>query len=1117
MNRHIIDNDYVLFNRQPSLHRMSMMGHRVKVMEGDTFRLNVSVTPPYNADFDGDEMNMHVPQSIQSVSELINIASVNNQIISPRENKPIITIVQDTLLGIYKLTQSEIIQFNEGTSVHLGKNTNLYDVSKNTSNNKCVDSCLYTKKQMINIISDLSTFDGSLPKHDNSFEYNGTKILLWSGRSILSYILPNNINLEMVNNSYDNFISIDKDNTREKILLSENNKKINIVKIVNGFIQKGTFDKGLFTKTSKGLIHTIFNDLGPERTNLFLNDLQKIISYILLIEGFSVGISDMIADKDTNHKISSIIEERKLQIEEIMQEFHLNIFEGIPGQSNKDYFESKVNSILNKTINDTGKIGLSNLDPKNRATYMVNSGSKGKLTNIAQMIACLGQQNVDGKRIPYGFNGRTLPHYYKYDDSSEARGFVQNSFISGQTPQEFFFHAMGGREGLIDTAVKTSQTGYIQRKLVKAMEDLMVGFDYSVRSSSGSNNQFIYGNDGRDATYDESQSLYLTKLSYEELMNKYYFDEKTNWKKYYNKSLNEKASKLTRKILDDSFMELLDHREYLISNVFNGDIQNNINYPIHIQRIVENIVQKNKKSNMLPNDILKGNQKLINKLFINDKFKNNKIIQILIDIHLNPKVLISEYSITREEYKFICKTIQETFYNSKISPGEMVGAVAAQSIGEPATQMTLNTFHFAGVSAKSNVTRGIPRLKELLHVSKNMKSPSTIISLLPEFSEDKNKLSFVKNKLEYTLLKDIIQSSSIYYDSKNFEYKTNIEEDKELLSLYKEFSLIENEEEEGEDMNLYPWIIRLVFDRNKMLEKGVVMEDIHMKLMEYDSDRIVFIYTDDNSKNLVGRISILNESMNNEITGIQEQSDILSIIKNINEDIINNIVIKGIPNITDIIVSEITDYNKNDEKIFPKIKENFTLNANKKNILLSDGINLIDIMNCEYVDPYYSFSNDIIETYNVLGIEASRNILIDEIVDVIDHAGEYINLRHIELLCDVMTSKGELTSINRQGINRGDIGPLAKCSFEDTTDQLIKASIFSEKDNLKGVSSNIMMGQKIKSGTGLCEIFIDEEQLINNIPELENIIDEEDDINILLNIQEDDENCMEDDFKFSFE
>ena len=1111
VNRHIVDNDYVLFNRQPSLHRMSMMGHRVKVMKGDTFRLNVSVTPPYNADFDGDEMNMHVPQSVQAMSELINIVSVNHQIISPRENKPIITVVQDTLLGLYKLTQSEIIRFNEGNQLAYNSSANIYDISNTPNNYKCVDSCIYNKKQMINIISQLSTFNGTYPEPDNSYEKGSKKIDSWSGKSILSYVLPDHINLEMKNSSYDNVSSDNSDPLKK--LISENTDKINKVLIVKGKIQQGTFDKGLFSKTSKGLIHTIYNDLGPERTNDFINDLQKIVSTVLLIEGFSMGISDIVADSKTTEKINTIISQRKIQIEEIMQDFHLNIFEGIPGRNNHDYFESKVNGILNKTINETGKIGLSNLDPKNRGTYMINSGSKGKLTNIAQMIACLGQQNVDGKRIPYGFDGRTLPHYHKYDDSSEARGFVENSFISGQTPQEFFFHAMGGREGLIDTAVKTAQTGYVQRKLVKAMEDLTVNYDYSVRSSSGTIVQFVYGNDGMDGQHVESQTLYLTKLSPEELMNKYYFDDKTNWTKYFNKSLADKCKDMNRDIFDKMFYELLDHREYIITTLYNGNIQNNINYPVHIERIVENLTDKSGKSNMMPLDIYKGNERLAQSLIITEEFKNNKIMKFLIDIHLNPKVLICKYKITRSEYKLICNTIKEKFYKSKISPGEMVGVVAAQSIGEPATQMTLNTFHFAGVSAKSNVTRGIPRLTELLHVSKNIKSPNTTISIYPEYSSDTNKLSFVKNKLEYIKMKDVLLSSSIYYDPENSNYETIIPKDRELLSIYKEFQDLENG-----DTNKYPWIIRFVFDKEKMLEWGIIMEDIYMKLLEYDSERINFIFTDDNSKDLIGRISINCDADPDEIlNGIQDQSDILSIIKSINEDIINNISIKGIPNITDIIITEENVSKINDEKSEIHNKFSYSLESEKKKCLVSDGINLVDIMNSPYVDYINTHSNDIIEIFNVLGVEAGRQVLRDEIVSVVDHAGEYINIRHIELLCDVMTSKGELTSINRQGIKRGDVGPLAKASFEDTTDQLIKAGIFSERDNLKGVSSNIMMGQRIKSGTGICDIYLDEEEMYTyNTTKEELLYENEDNIDNLLNIQEEGD-CKEVDFKFSFE
>jgi len=1116
VNRHINDGDYVLFNRQPSLHKMSMMGHRIIIMKGNTFRLNVSVTPPYNADFDGDEMNMHVPQSIQAVSELINIASVNNQIISPRENKPIIEIVQDTLLGIYKLTSQEAIHYENGKTSHYSENTNIYPLEDKDRNQftKTVDSCLYTRTQMMNIICDLSTFNGVCPPSDRYTLVKNEKIELWSGKAILSYIIPDTIQLNMPNSSYDNNKNIDISSNnlddKKKRMIKDNNY-INLVEIINGNITHGVFDKNLFSKTSKGLIHTIYNDLGKIRANHFINDLQKIVSYILLVEGFSVGISDMIADENTNSNIQSIISERKKQIEDIMQEVHLNIFEGIPGQTNNEYFESKVNSILNKTINETGKKALENLDSKNRATYMINSGSKGKVTNIAQMIACLGQQNVDGKRIPYGFIDRTLPHYHKYDDSSEARGFVENSFISGQTPQEFFFHAMGGREGLIDTAVKTSQTGYVQRKLVKSMEDLIVGFDYSVRSSSGEIVQFVYGNDGMDATHVESQPLIITKASIDEIKNMFHCDEKLNWNDLLTKSIYDKMIKENYiDTLNESYLKILNHRQYLISVVFNGKPENNINYPIHFQRLISTICgshRKKKHTNISPLTILKKNEKLIKSLKVNDIFHNNKLLEILIDIYLHPKSLINQYYITKEEYNAILTEIKLGFNNSKISPGEMVGAIAAQSIGEPATQMTLNTFHFAGVSAKSNVTRGIPRLKELLHISSNIKSPSTEIYLKPNYQNDRNKANYIKNIIEFTVIKDIIESSSIYYDPMNNIHETIIEEDKDMLSIYKEFIDIENA-----DIETYDWILRYVFNKEKMLEKNIVMDDIYHSLMNYDPDKLIFTFSDDNSKQLIGRISmkITKNKIESEGKGIQNQSDIISIFKNINEDILNNISIRGIKGITDIVCSETKGFIKQDKEV---------VSVNEY-ILETDGVNLIEILNNDYIDCEKSISNDIIEVYQVLGIEAARNALIKEIILVAE--GHYINHRHIELLVDAMTNRGDLVSINRQGIKRGDTGPLAKCSFEDTTDQLIKSSIFSEKDKLKGVSSNIMMGQIIKSGTGLSDILFDEEQfmetVISNDEDYE-IIDESN-INDLLENQdneEENEMCAESDFKFSFE
>ena len=1109
VHRHLINGDYVLFNRQPSLHKMSMMGHRVRVMKGNTFRLNVSVTPPYNADFDGDEMNMHAPQSIATVAELMNISSVKYQIISPRENKPIITIVQDTLLGINKLTKGEKIKcIGLGVdNYHFSNNTNIYPVKKSSEkvSTNIVETSMFTKNQVMNLICTLSTFktnNGKLPESSININVYGEDVELWSGKSILSYIIPKNINISMNNALYDNI----PDDELNKIIIE------------NGIILSGGLDKGIFTKTSKGLIHTIYNDLGPEATKDFIDDLQKITTYFLTIEGFSVGIGDMVADEKTYEKIKGVIDDNKLKIEEIMQEFHLNIFENFSGKSNKEYFEGKVNNLLNKTLTQTGNIGLENLDQKNRVTNMVNCGSKGKSTNIAQIVACLGQQNVESKRIPYGYQDRTLPHYNKYDDSSEARGFVENSFISGQTPQEYFFHAMGGREGLIDTAVKTSETGYIQRKLMKSMEDLCVDYDVSVRNSSGCIIQFVYGEDGMDSCAVEEQSLLIMNMDTDKICKTFLFDDKTNWNKILTKEIVSKLEKDIQQEMEESFYEILNHKHFLFTELFkNKGVTNKVTFPVHIQRITTNIcLKKNKLSNISPSEILNNNYILKEQLKVNESFKNNKLIQILIDIHLHPKILISKYKIQSEEYYKIIATIKETYEKSRISPGEMVGAIAAQSIGEPATQMTLNTFHYAGVSAKSNVTRGIPRLRELLGVTKNLKAPSTIIRLNDRFGKYQNKSQYAKNKLEYTVLKDIVTKNQIYYDPKNSFIDSDIEEDKGMLEIYKEFLRFEK----GEDFNYEekcPWIIRFTFNKELMMDKGIVMEDVYLALMNYDTDKLDFIYSDDNSSELIGRISIKAEvqgKVDEQLNGLSDQSDVLSIFRNIQEDILSNVVIKGIKNITNIVMSE------QDINIY---KENEIV-QDKTWILETDGVNLLDVFNSSYVDFVNTYSNDIIEVYDCLGIEAARQLLIEQITEVIEYEGSYINDRHIELLCDIMTNKGILTAINRQGINRGDIGPLAKCSFEDTTDQLIKAGLFGEKDKLNGVSSNIMMGQIINAGTGLCDIYLDEKKMIEEMKDIS--FTKEDftevthrNINDLLKEHQLDEGvddyCEEDNFEFS--
>jgi len=391
VHRHLNNGDYVLFNRQPSLHKMSMMCHKVIIMPYQTFRLNVLDTPPYNADFDGDEMNLHCPQNIQTMSELKDLAAVPYLILAQRDGKPSIEIVQDTLVGSFRLTK---------------------------------DYTIVNDKQMANLQMCNSYFKGKLDKPSNNYTY--------TGRELFSEILPPSLYIEV------------KNKAEQKVII--NNSKL----------ITGNLDKTVFHSITDGLIPIIYHDYGPVEIKKFLDNTQRLVCRWLLTAGFSIGISDLVADKNTDNELNNKIKEMKSNAYKQLEDMRKGDLENDSIFNNEEFIERQIIGILNQTTNDVARISLTKIDEKtNRMFNMVKSGSKGKETNIAQIMACVGQQNVDGKRISYGFTDRTLPHYTKYDDGPEARGFVENSFISGLSPQEVFFHAMGGREGLIDTAVKS--------------------------------------------------------------------------------------------------------------------------------------------------------------------------------------------------------------------------------------------------------------------------------------------------------------------------------------------------------------------------------------------------------------------------------------------------------------------------------------------------------------------------------------------------------------------------------------------------------------------------------------------------------------------------------------
>jgi DNA-directed RNA polymerase II subunit RPB1 len=1020
VHRHLMDDDNVLFNRQPSLHKMSMMAHRVKVMKHNTFRLNVSVTKPYNADFDGDEMNMHVPQSIQTSVELNKLARVPSQIISPRMNGPVISPVQDTLLGIYRIT-----------------NDNVY----------------FNELEMMEMLMTIESFDGNLPEP----EINKGQYQRWTGRQLISLILPC-VNMNMGNGEYDD--SIDD--------------KLNYVKIKDGVILQGRFDKKIVSSGTNGLVHMIFNDFGEKACQRFLDNIQDIITRYLLKTGFSVGISDLIADEITQKKMEDTIVKNKKEVSEVIQHIHLNIFENESGKDKSIEFEDKINNILNKTSNDAGKIGLKSLDPNNRMTNMVKSGSKGSNINISQMISCLGQQNVDGKRIPYGFTDRTLPHYLKYDDSPEGRGFVENSFIRGLTPQEFFFHAMGGREGLIDTAVKTSETGYIQRKLIKAMEDLKVSHDLSVKNAGGKIVQFIYGEDGYNYAKIESQYLDFLELDFNRLQEKHRFNHNEKYDLYMEEETIDEMKKNKSFIedIDKFYMDTEELCHILRGDIFKNNFISNVNYPINLKRLVNHVIslfniEKTDLSDLSPLFVIEKIHELEDYLKIEIMDEISLIFKSLIYSYLSPKHLIKNKRMSKLGFEHLINMIKVKYHQSFISTGEMVGAIAAQSIGEPATQMTLNTFHFAGVGSKSNVTRGVPRLKELLHISKNLKMPSVTVYLKDEFSGNVNTAQSVANNLEYTLLKNIVCMSSIYYDPS--DDNTAVPEDNQFMEIYKLFNEIDPVENEVDSR----WVLRLEFDRKELMNKNISMDDIYIAIFSIYKDEVSSHYTDDNAGKIIFRMRV-------KIDGLKNDNRDIIYLKNFEKTMLENVVIKGINKIESVNLRS----DKNNT-----VFEDGEYKMKEKWILDTNGTNLIEILSHPSVDYTRTYSNDIVEVYNLLGIDAAKKLIFKEINEVLDFSGSYVNYRHLSLLCDTMTNKGKLMSIDRFGINRDrDIGPLAKCSFEETTDQIFKASIYGEIDKLDGVSANIMMGQIIPAGTGESMVFLDEMKLLDVKPKKKKII-----------------------------
>ena len=680
---------------------MSMMGHRVRPIKGQSFRLNPSVTKPYNADFDGDEMNVIVPQNRLSMLEISEITCVKEQIISPQSNSPIIGSIMDNVLGSYILS---------------------------------LDTEFITEDYLYNIILKLPRFNGILPAPDKII---ATK-KYWSGKTIFSMILPKN------NITY---------------FRSHKNED---VQIVNGKFVSGNLTKKIVGSSAGGLIHVINNDIGTNSAADFINDVQILTNRFLKFRGFSVGFDDIKRNEELQKTNLDTIITAKKKVEKYIKETYSK-----KTKISKEDFEQYIFNTLNKARDDIGSNVMKTIDTSNSFYQMIESGAKGNVLNISQILGSVGQQNIQWNkkhgRVPMILNNRTLPYFHQHDSSPDARGFVEHSYVDGLDVTEFFFHMQAGREGVIDTACKTADVGYLQRKLIKSLEDIKVCYDMTIRNEGNRVVQFAYGGKNVNTIKQEHQYFHLLMKSKKE------FKESYKWTRKQIESTYK--YKIKKQIILDEYLQLKKLRRIFQKKKLYEET--NICEAINIPRIIQQAMKKYKNNITLkrinPQYILTKIEELEKIIILNPNKKfpfnelnkyNLQITRALLRSNLSTKNIVYKYKLSKKSFNFIVNEIEKKFYRNIIDPGTAVGPISAQSIGEPCTQ--LSVVYDTKVRVKINEKYQEPKIGKLIdnymrkyanqtiqtHITENG-IPSHILPIPKEWNIKVPGLNYQTENIEY--------------------------------------------------------------------------------------------------------------------------------------------------------------------------------------------------------------------------------------------------------------------------------------------------------------------------------------------------------------------------------
>jgi DNA-directed RNA polymerase I subunit RPA1 len=1120
VHRHLNNGDMLIMNRQPTLHKPSMMCHRAKVLQGErTIRMHYANCKTYNADFDGDEMNMHFPQNELARAEASIIADCNHQFLSATAGEPLRGLIQDHI----------------SMGVHLSNKDLLFDREE-------YQQLLYA---------------GMRPEHGHA-EYGKILLIppaiikpkkLWTGKQVITTILKNITPLSHVG------LSMDGKTTTGEARWGATGKEDGAVLIRDGEVLTGIFDMKQVGTSSGSIFQGVYETLGPTAAGSFLSILGRLLTKLLHMRGFSCGVEDLVLTPDgerIRHKTLRKASEVGLQVAakyvsldsrepkandpELLRRLE-TVLRDDAKQKDLDEVSKGQGTILSSEVTKLClPSGLIKPFPHNQMQAMTGSGAKGSAVN-ANLISCnLGQQVLEGRRVPVMVSGKSLPCFSPFDSSLRAGGYIQDRFLTGVNPQEYYFHAMAGREGLIDTAVKTSRSGYLQRCLIKGMEGLKVDYDCSVRNTAdGSVIQFLYGEDGLDV----GKSAYLNKFSFTS-MNFLSMWAQLNAKTDFPQVHSDEAAEYTKEAAKgdsnlDPALSLYNPSTYAGS-----------------------------MSEKFCHAVTKYMHKDPDKLFTDKKNRSKR-----------KKYKAAELLYPAVSKKAFQRLAELQYLKALVEPGEAVGIVAAQSIGEPSTQMTLNTFHLAGHSSK-NVTLGIPRLREIvMTASAKIGTPLMTLHLNPEVTLEEGE-KFAK-AISLLSLSEVVDKTSVtqrvgkgkayshskfytvrfeFFPAKEYceEYNITVRDVlntvvlKFLADLHKqikiEFKKRGNKtigaSEAAPMIDQAAGTIEQAATRNRRVDSDAESDDDGDDEADADTQKRRAQVMDDDDYNEADDdeaeiASQLSEELPDDV---DQEMDIQARKNNDNEDEDEEDSEESTRSNKEIHIHDSTEdldswaknqegsalssfrfdpsgewceatleYSASSHKILMlQLVEKCTKRAVIQSILglkscildkenkytdpttgneliepaiITEGCNILAVREFQDVlNPHKTFTNDIAAMLRYYGVEAARACIVREMAAVFQGHAIDVDNRHLNLIGDCMTRSGAYVPFNRIGM-KNSVSAFMKMSFETTVGVLKESVASQDTDELNGPSARLVVGKLSGVGTGSFDVLVPTEPIVD--------------------------------------